>query len=110
MVLYPGLASFPQHDLAKRQASGFGAMVSCEINGGLEAGKKLMRSVRLWTLAENLGQVESLITHPVTMTHSDVSPEQRARVGITDSLIRLSVGLEDYEDLIEDLEQALDQV
>lgn len=106
-VGYPGLESFPQHDLAKRQASGFGAMAWFEVSGGLQAAKRLMRSVRLWTLAENLGQVESLITHPVTMTHGDMPPEERARVGITDSLVRLSVGLEDPEDLIEDLDQAL---
>jgi cystathionine gamma-lyase len=107
VVGYPGLESFPQHDLAKRQASGFGAMAWFEVSGGLQAAKRLMRSVRLWTLAENLGQVESLITHPVTMTHGEIPPEERARVGITDSLVRLSVGLEDPEDLIEDLEQAL---
>ena len=109
-VGYPGLESFPQHDLAKRQASGFGAMVWFEVEGGLEAGKRLMSSVQLWTLAENLGAVESLITHPVTMTHGDMSSEERARAGITDGLVRLSVGLEDPEDLIEDLEQALTKV
>lgn len=109
-VGYPGLASFPQHDLAKRQASGFGAMAWFELHGGLEAGKRLMRTVKLWTLAENLGQVESLITHPVTMTHGEIAPEERARVGISDGLMRLSVGLEDLEDLIEDLEQALTSV
>jgi cystathionine beta-lyase/cystathionine gamma-synthase len=109
-VGYPGLESFPQHDLAKRQASGFGAMAWFEVKGGREAGMRLMRSVRLWTLAENLGQVESLITHPVTMTHSDMAPQERERVGITEGLVRLSVGLEDPEDLIEDLEQALSQV
>jgi cystathionine gamma-lyase len=109
-VAYPGLESFPQHDLAKRQASGFGAMAWFEVDGGLEAGKRVMGAVRLWTLAENLGSVESLITHPVTMTHAGIPPEERARIGITDGLIRLSVGLEDVEDLIEDLAQALDQV
>lgn len=109
-VGYPGLSSFPQHDLAKRQASGFGAMTWFELGGGLEAGKRLMRTVRLWTLAENLGQVESLITHPVTMTHGDIAPEERAKVGITDGLVRLSVGMEDPEDLIEDLDQALDRI
>ncbi len=110
VVGYPGLESFPQHDLAKRQASGFGAMVWFEVVGGVEAGKKLMRSVQLWTLAENLGAVESLITHPTTMTHSDMAPEERIRIGITDGLVRLSVGLEDAEDLIEDLDQALAKV
>lgn len=106
-VGYPGLETFPQHDLAKRQASGFGAMAWFEVEGGIEAGKKLMRSVKLWTLAENLGAVESLITHPVTMTHGDMSPEERAAAGIGDGLVRLSVGLEDPADLIDDLDQAL---
>ncbi len=109
-VAYPGLENFPHHDLAKRQATGYGAMAWFEVEGGVEAGKRLMRSVKLWTLAENLGSVESLITHPVTMTHGDMSPEDRKRVGITDGLVRLSVGLEDVEDLIEDLAQALEQV
>ncbi|HEY7704934.1 MAG TPA: PLP-dependent aspartate aminotransferase family protein [Acidimicrobiia bacterium] len=107
IVGYPGLESFPQCELAGRQATGFGAMVWFEVEGGIEAGRQLMKLVRLWTLAENLGSVESLITHPVTMTHGDISPEERARVGITDGLVRLSVGLEDVEDLIEDLDQAL---
>jgi cystathionine beta-lyase/cystathionine gamma-synthase len=106
-VGYPGLESFPQYDLAKTQASGFGAMVWFEVEGGVEAGRQLMKSVKLWSLAENLGQVESLITHPVTMTHGEMSPEQRAKVGITDGLVRLSVGLEDVADLIEDLQAAL---
>ncbi|CAN5297234.1 bifunctional cystathionine gamma-lyase/homocysteine desulfhydrase [soil metagenome] len=106
-VGYPGLEDFPQYDLAKSQASGFGAMVWFEVEGGLEAGKKLMEAVSLWSLAENLGQVESLITHPVTMTHGDMTPAERAAVGITDGLVRLSVGLEDVSDLIEDLDQAL---
>jgi cystathionine beta-lyase/cystathionine gamma-synthase len=109
-VGYPGLESFPQHDLANRQASGFGAMAWFEVEGGIDAGKRLMRSVELWTLAENLGAVESIITHPVTMTHSEMSAKDRARVGITDGLVRLSVGLEDAGDLIEDLEKALAQV
>jgi cystathionine beta-lyase/cystathionine gamma-synthase len=106
-VRYPGLETFPQHELAKRQASGFGAMLWFEVEGGVKAGKKLMDSVRLCTLAENLGSVETLITHPVTMTHADVEPAERKRVGITDGLVRLSVGLEDAEDLIADLRQAL---
>jgi cystathionine beta-lyase/cystathionine gamma-synthase len=109
-VCYPGLPSHPQHDLARRQATGFGAMVWFEVKGGLPAGKKLMDSVRLWSLAENLGSVESLVTHPVTMTHADVEEAERKRVGITDGLVRLSVGLEDGEDLIEDLSQALASV
>ncbi len=109
-VRYPGLESFPQHDLAKRQASGFGAMIWFEVEGGVDAGKKLMDSVRLWTLAENLGSVESLVTHPVTMTHAGIPREERLRVGILDGLVRLSVGLEDPADLIEDLAEALERV
>jgi cystathionine beta-lyase/cystathionine gamma-synthase len=109
-VCYPGLADFPQHALAKRQASGFGAMLWFEVRGGSRAGKALMDSIRLWTLAENLGSVESLITHPVTMTHADVEPAERQRVGITDGLVRASVGLEDAEDLIEALREALDKL
>ena len=106
-VIYPGLASFPQHDLASRQASGYGAMVGCEVRGGAEAGKRVMDAVELWSLAENLGAVESLVTHPATMTHANLAPEERARLGITDGLIRLSVGLETPADLIADLDQAL---
>ncbi|HEY5569583.1 MAG TPA: PLP-dependent aspartate aminotransferase family protein [Gammaproteobacteria bacterium] len=109
-VAYPGLESFPQHALAKSQASGFGAMLWFEVKGGVRAGKKLMDSVELCTLAENLGSVETLITHPVTMTHADVDAAERKRVGITDGLVRLSVGLEDVEDLVEDLRAALDKV
>ncbi|MBT8086222.1 MAG: PLP-dependent transferase [Woeseia sp.] len=106
-VAYPGLESFSQHALAKKQASGFGAMMWFEVKGGLPAGKQLMDNIELWTLAENLGSVESLITHPVTMTHAAVAKEERERVGIIDGLVRLSVGLEDSEDLIEALEKAL---
>lgn len=109
-VAYPGLESFPQHELAKTQASGFGAMAWFEVKGGVEAGKQLMKSVSLWSLAENLGSVESLITHPVTMTHGDMTAAERAAVGISDGLVRLSVGLEDAEDLIADLQQALETV
>ncbi len=109
-VRYPGLESFPQHQLAKRQASGFGAMLWFEVEGGVAAGKMLMDSLRLWTLAENLGSVESLVTHPVTMTHAGIPREERLRIGILDGLVRLSVGLEDPEDLIEDLSQALERV
>ena len=109
-VAYPGLESFSQHELAKKQSSGFGAMLWFEVKGGLKAGKQLMDSIDLWTLAENLGSVESLITHPVTMTHADVDEAERKRVGIIDGLVRLSVGLEDGEDLIEDLDKALESV
>lgn len=107
---YPGLDSFPQRELAKSQASGSGAMLWFEVKGGVTAGKTLMDNVKLWGLAENLGSVESLITHSVTMTHADIDPAERQRVGITDGLVRLSAGLEDAEDLIEDLKQALDKV
>ncbi len=106
-VAYPGLSSFPQHDLAVKQATGFGAMAWFEVEGGVEAGKRLMDALRVWTLAENLGSVESLVTHPVTMTHAAMEKAERERVGITDGLVRLSVGLEDVEDLIADLDQGL---
>ena len=109
-VAYPGLLSFPQHDLARQQATGFGAMLWFDVQGGVSAGKRLMDSVRLCTLAENLGSVETLVTHPVTMTHADVEKAERERVGISDGLVRLSVGLEDVEDLIADLDQALGHV
>lgn len=109
-VCYPGLKSFAQHELSSRQATGYGAMLWFEVKGGLAAGKKLMDRVELWSLAENLGSVESLITHPVTMTHADVEEAERARVGIIDGLVRLSVGLEDKEDLIGALDKALGQV
>lgn len=108
-VNYPGLESHPQYELSKRQTSGFGAMVCFEVKGGVEAGKRLMDAIDVWTLAENLGQVESLITHPVTMTHAAVPREERIACGITDGLVRLSVGLEDAEDLIDALDRALDK-
>ena len=106
-VNYPGLEDHPQHDLAKTQASGFGAMVCFEVSGGVVAGKKLMDSVELWSLAENLGSVESLVTHPATMTHAAIPYDERVAAGITDGLVRLSVGLEDVEDLTADLDKAL---
>jgi cystathionine beta-lyase/cystathionine gamma-synthase len=109
-VNYPGLPDHPQHELSTRQASGYGAMVCFELDGGVETGKKLMDAVELWSLAENLGAVESLITHPVTMTHAAVPPAERIAAGITDGLVRLSVGLEDVEDLIADLDSALDRI
>jgi cystathionine beta-lyase/cystathionine gamma-synthase len=109
-VNYPGLPSHPQHELSSRQASGFGAMVCFEVKGGVEAGKRLMDSIELWSLAENLGSVESLVTHPVTMTHAAVPRDERIAAGITDGLVRLSVGLEDTEDLIAALASALEKV
>jgi len=109
-VCYPGLESFSQHELAKRQASGFGAMLWFEVVGGAVAGKALMDTVELWTLAENLGSLESLVTHPATMTHASVDRAERIRIGITDGLVRLSVGLEDADDLIGALDHALAEI
>jgi cystathionine gamma-lyase len=106
-VSYPGLASFPQRELAERQHVAHGGMLAFEIKAGAEAAITLMNSVKLCSLAENLGAVETLITHPVSMTHADVPAEKRREIGITDGLIRLSVGLEAPEDIIADLEQAL---
>jgi len=106
-VYYPGLPDHPQHELARRQMAGFGAIVSFELPGGLAAAKRFARSVKLWTLAESLGGVKSLLCHPPTMTHASVEPEVRRAAGISDGLIRLSVGLEDVEDLLADLDQAL---
>lgn len=107
-VAYPGLDSFPQKELADRQASGHGSMLWFEVKGGVESGKKLMDTLELWSLAENLGSVESLVTHSVTMTHADMPREERMAAGITDGLVRLSAGLESAEDLIIDLKRALD--
>lgn len=106
-IIYPGLESFPQYDLAQRQQKSGGALIAFEVKGGVEAGIRLMNSVKLCSLAENLGAAETLITHPVSMTHGSVPAEQRAAAGITDGLVRLSVGLENSKDLIADLEQAL---
>ena len=106
-LAYPGLESFPQFGLARRQQTAGGALIAFEVEGGTEAGIRLMNSVRLCSLAENLGAAETLITHPVSMTHGSVPPEQREAAGITDGLVRLSVGLEDPDDIIADLEQAL---
>jgi cystathionine beta-lyase/cystathionine gamma-synthase len=105
-VYYPGLSSHPQHELAKRQQKGFGGMVSFE-TGSLENAKKVLENVKICTLAESLGGVESLISHPATMTHASVPPEKREKLGITDGLVRVSVGIEDIEDILEDLDQAL---
>jgi cystathionine beta-lyase/cystathionine gamma-synthase len=106
-VIYPGLESFPQFELAQRQQATGGALIAFEVQGGVEAGIRLMNRVRLCALAENLGAAETLITHPASMTHADVPPEQREVAGITDGLVRLSVGLEDPRDLIADLARAL---
>ncbi|MFB3044720.1 MAG: PLP-dependent aspartate aminotransferase family protein [Acidiferrobacterales bacterium] len=109
-VTYPGLASHPQHEIAKSQMSGFSGMISFELKGGIAAGKAVMNNVKLCGLAESLGAVETMITHPATMTHVDVPPEERHARGLTDGLVRLSVGIEDVEDVVADLEQALDKV
>ena len=109
-VNYPGLASHPQHELAKRQMSGYGGMISFELDGGLEEAKKFLASLEIFALAESLGGVESLIELPSRMTHASVSPEERAKIGIADSLIRISVGIEDADDLIEDLKQAFSRI
>jgi len=108
-VYYPGLASHPQHALAARQMRGFGGMLAFEL-GSLEAARRLLNGVRLLSLAESLGGVESLISHPATMTHASVPADRRAALGITDGLVRISAGIEDIEDLTEDLAQALDRV
>lgn len=107
-LAYPGLESFSQFELAQRQQSAGGALIAFEVEGGVNAGVHLMNSVRLCALAENLGAAETIITHPVSMTHGSVPPEQRAAAGITDGLVRLSVGLENSDDIIADLERALD--
>jgi cystathionine beta-lyase/cystathionine gamma-synthase len=106
-VIYPGLRSHPQFELAKRQASGFGAIVSVELKGGIDQVRRFVAELKLWPLAESLGGVKSLLCHPATMTHAAVEPAERRRVGIGDGLIRLSVGIEDARDLIEDLDRAL---
>jgi cystathionine gamma-lyase len=106
-VIYPGLASHPQHELAKRQMRGFGGIVTARIGGGLEGATRFLERCQLFTLAESLGGVESLIEHPAIMTHASVPPEVRAELGIDDGLVRLSVGIEDADDLIEDLRAAL---
>ncbi|ERT57374.1 methionine-gamma-lyase [Peptoniphilus koenoeneniae] len=109
-VAYPGLKSFKYYDLAKKQMKLPGAMISFELKGGIEAGRTLMNSVKLCTLAVSLGDAETLIQHPATMTHSPYSKEEREAAGITDGMVRLSVGLENADDIIADLEQALGQI
>jgi len=109
-IKYPGLESHPQFELAKKQMSGFGSMISFGVKGGLESGRKLMDSVHLATLAVSLGGVETLIQHPASMTHAGVSKADKLKAGITDDLVRLSVGIEDVKDIIADLNQALEKV
>jgi len=109
-VYYPGLDSHPQQSLARTQMSAFGGMIAIELRGGLPAGKIFMDSVNVATRAVSLGDAETLVQHPASMTHSTYQPEERARHGFTDGLIRLSIGLEDYDDLKADLTEALDQL
>ncbi len=106
-VSYPGLPSHPQHELARQQMNGFGGMITIFLKGGLEPARKFLESVKVFALAESLGGVESLIEHPAIMTHASIPPERREVLGISDGLVRISVGVEDIEDLRNDLEQAL---
>jgi len=107
-VIYPGLPSHPQHEVARKQMKGFGGMVCFEVKGGLEAGRKLLNGVKLCTRAVSLGDNRSLICHPASTTHASMSPEERLAAGISDGLIRFSVGTEDVQDIIKDLSHALD--
>ena len=109
-AVYPGLPSHPQHEIAKRQMDGFSGTMCFELEGGIPAGKLLMNSVELCALAESLGAVETMITHPASMTHADVPEEERHARGLTDGLVRLSVGIEDPEDIVDDLKMALEKV
>lgn len=109
-VIYPGLPEHPQHAIAKRQMQAYSGMISFELEGDVQSGIKLMNSVELCSLAESLGSVETMITHPATMTHASVPKEVREKRGLTDSLVRLSVGIEAVEDVIADLAQALEKV
>jgi len=109
-VTYPGLKSHPQHDIANEQMDGFSGMISMELKGGIPAGITLMNSLELCYLAESLGAVETMITHPATMTHADVPKEERLARGLTDGLVRLSVGIEDKEDIVKDLDKALEKI
>jgi cystathionine gamma-lyase len=106
-VNYPGLTSHPQHELARKQMKGFGGMMTFEIKGGLERARQFLKTVKVFACAESLGGVESLIEHPAIMTHASVPVENRQKLGISDGLIRLSVGIEDVHDLIDDLSAAL---
>ncbi len=109
-VYFPGLPDFPQYELAKAQMDQFGGMIAFELKGGFKAGETMMNAVKMHTLAVSLGCVDSMIQHPASMTHACIPPEERLKSGITDGLVRLSVGIEDIEDILADLEQALLQV
>ena len=108
-VYYPGLRTHPQYDLASRQMNGFGGMLAFDV-GSIDAARRVLDSVRLHSLAESLGGVETLISHPATMTHASVPLDRRKALGITDGMVRISSGIEDVEDLKEDLAQALDRI
>jgi cystathionine beta-lyase/cystathionine gamma-synthase len=105
-VFYPGLPQHPQHALAQRQMSGFGALITFE-TGSLDNANAMLRRLRICTVGESLGGVETLVSHPATMTHAALGEEGRAKIGLTDGMVRISAGIEDAEDLLEDLEQAL---
>lgn len=109
-VYYPGLTSHPQHALARKQMKGFSGMLSFELKGGEAEAKKFLRNLHLFALAESLGGVESLIEHPATMTHASIPAEERRKIGVSDALVRISVGIENAEDLITDLDQALETI
>ena len=109
-VYYPGLQSHPQHELAKRQMNGFGGMISVVLKGGIESAKTFLENTNIFSLAESLGGVESLIEHPAIMTHASVPENIRNEIGIVDGLVRLSVGIETLGDLISDIEGALDKI
>jgi cystathionine beta-lyase/cystathionine gamma-synthase len=108
-VYYPGLPTHPQYALAKRQMNGFGGMLAFDV-GSFESARRVLDSVRLHALAESLGGVETLISHPATMTHASVPAERRAALGITDGMVRISAGIEDIDDLRDDLAQALERI
>jgi len=108
-VLYPGLPDHPGHEIQKRQASGFGSMITIEM-GSFEAAKSMLDHMQVMSFAESLGGVESLISHPASMTHASIPAERRAELGLTDGMVRVSVGIENVEDLLADLEQALAKV
>ena len=109
-VVYPGLPSHPQHELAKKQMKGFGGMITFFLKGGIDESRRFLENVHLFALAESLGGVESLVDHPAIMTHASIPKAVREQLGIFDNLIRLSVGIEDCEDLVKDLEVAFSKV
>ena len=106
-VIYPGLTNHPQHELAAKQMNGFGGIISMNIKGGLEKSKRFLEQTKIFALAESLGGVESPIEHPALMTHASLPKDRREAIGISDGLVRLSVGIESLDDLIKDIEQAL---